>query len=573
MSSSNYYKIWLRDTSASTWREVTKFTDFTFEYKLNFVPRFSATFYLDDSNLQDLMVAGTPFRITGTDSDDGTVEELYFGDTTGTSGAVSGSREIINGKLLEPSADEKSDQRNSKPVIWDVSGRGYAKDLKDTVRDATSSRSNNAGTVISNYVTSDSSGDAVTGTLDSGPSINVLHRKDKIFEASMDIAGIGDGTDKFTYFIHVDADGSFNPRVNYYSPTHSETDWSFETSDPTGGTDDGRVLAQDSDVREFSQTEEDARIVNAIKVRYQGMGSGTGKSETSFATNSTSISNFGRRERIIYAPWVQDSSTATTLRDTVLNMFRGDDFNGNFNGINRSDVVLKDAGMFRSDFDATLGDVIAVEKSSTTKAIGRFLGFQYNQMQESLTVMLGLPRSRFFEDYAQTARRNRQAYNTLEATEAELISTTSSVVFRPSATSHSNIAFNSVSITNNGLSQQVVQSTETNFNSDAAGFDVLITVNTDSFFDGPLKLQLSGQASGESSFNMFEHTWSVMTTDDSFVSKQYFPFSLANSDKDTTFTLNATNDDDSQNVTISGNITVVPRPRPTVDHGSHSHNF
>lgn len=467
-----HYRLWLWDTGASTWREVDKAANFTMAYHLNTVPNFEATFVLTDENLQDLMTAGTPWRITNTDSTDGTVETGLLGETLNETGAASGSREIMVGVLHEPQAEERTSQRNSKPVVWQVRGSGYGDRLKRIVRDAETSRSGDAGTVITNYVNNDipDSSAVALGTIDTGPSIDVKHRKDEFYPAVLDIAGVGDGTDKFFYYVHVNDDGSRTPQLNYLSPTNSL----FETTDPTGGTDSNRVLTEATDTRRVQVTNEEGRIKNAVKVRWGGIGSGTSQNETGFQTDASSISEFGRREEIRYAPWIQNSATATTMRDTLEDMYDGEDFSGGtYDGIKRAKVILKTGELFQTGFDAHPGDVVAVDRGGSTVIIGRFLGFEFSQNEEVLSVEIGLPRAQFLQEVAQKQRTQRQVTNSFEVTQTSATTETtqqaSSTVTSDSSRTAANDSFG-------GGAVKISFTLNSSIAKDKAGYNILFDV-------------------------------------------------------------------------------------------------
>lgn len=192
--------------------------------------------------------------------------------------------------------------------------------------------------------------------------------------------------------------------------------------------DPRRVLGKVAGFAELRKDDELERIVNRVKIVYrkrsmrgavivdegvQSVDNYTGSS----TDRDDSISKFGTRDHAEQRPWISDSTTATTARDTVFNMFKG----GTSGSITTSPGIIRFEGtLFRtplyettSRFDAILGDVVAVRNTDgTTSGTGRFLGYIYRQTgpvgRETLSVVVGIPRLPFYEQFSKTDRLARQ---------------------------------------------------------------------------------------------------------------------------------------------------------------------
>lgn len=492
MTSSNFYKVWLWDSGASTWREVSRFGDMRMRYKLNQIPSFEATFYLTDSNLQDLMTAGVPVRVTKQTSSDGTVEKNLFGETINSGATDSGSRQIFVGTLNEPESDDQTRVQNVGPIIWNVTADGYAERIVKATVDRTTSINDTSGNVIKQYE-SDTSVSTKEGTIDSGDTINVLHRRENLLSAAIDIATLGDSTDNFMYYFHVDDDDADrDPRLNFYSPTNSL----FETNDPFSGTrDDARIIELDEESRRSNTITEKKRLINAVQVTFGGRGSGTNESTTSFNTDTTSINNFSRREKTPYTPWIQDSSTAQLYRDTLLNMYNGADFNGNYDGIKRTRVDLRDGELFGDDFSAVPGDVVGIEDEDDNKVhVGRFLGFEYDQMAgEQLTVLVGIPRADVPEEVADTVRGQSATTRSMNITQTGL--STETTPAEANNVKADDVGFSqSYSISPGSTATEVFSISSGD--PQAHGYNVEVFLDFDAFYDGGLRVSVFLRKSG-----------------------------------------------------------------------------
>lgn len=524
MASSRAFKVWLWDSGASTWREVDKFTGFKWSYTLNFVPKMEMTAYATTTNLQNLMKAGVPFRITNTESDDGTVETGFFGESFAETGAVAGSREIFSGRLSEPKGDEKTARDGTNPIIWEVTGSGWAADLDKSIGDTTTAQSGSASTVVDAYI--DATAATVTkGTRDTGDSINVKFRDQPLLRLLIDVAGLGDTTTDFLYYVHVDGttNGRANPRVHYLSNANAL----FETDDPSGGIDNGRVLTRGTDTRSLEVVNEDDRLRNAIKVRYKGIGSGSSQSDTGFVTDSTSITNFGRQEHAFYAPWIQDSATANMYAQTLLNMFKGE----SDDGIKRATAALNKPDLFTSDFDAIPGDRVAIERTDGTKVMdGILFGYSYDQMREETVAHIGLPRVPFAEDVARTARQTQQTTSSMEQTVSNTENKTSPVSIGPSTVvDQSSVSMEAAAGTTDTVTL-ALSTSESDKLKQAHLIMVEVTLNNNgtnaTLVEGPIKVQVRIRENAANDVTrVFDHTFCYIPNNGNPLrTRQTFPF-------------------------------------------------
>lgn len=423
MTSSAAFRFWLWDAANTTWQQVNRFEDFTWNYRLNFHPSFRMTAYVRDANIRSLLKAGTEFRITNRASDDGTVETGMLGLAFNETGAASGSREIFSGQLDEPTSDQQTQRTgDSEPIIWRLSGQGWSEQIRGVSNNTTDAQGPaKLGTIVQNYINSVDSNTTVTqGTIDqtgSGIDAKTLHRDDTLHAVVGDIATVGDDTNfslgsetkQFIYYIHVDGttDGHSNPRVHYLSPVNSI--FSVGTAGDGRTITQGRAPSGQTRTRNVEITKEFDRIVNAVRIRYLGGGTGTKQAEypsaTTWEENSTSITNYGRNEEVIYAPWIQNSATAQTYAETIVDTFGGD---SGGNGILRARATLRHPELFgtNSNFTGELGDIIQVNDQDGNEALeGILLGFEYEQMREATTAIIGLPRVPFVQDIRRTQRQ------------------------------------------------------------------------------------------------------------------------------------------------------------------------
>lgn len=489
MGSDIYYKIWL--WNAGSWSEVTRFTHLSFSDGLNFVPIMSATLYLTNSTQQGLMKAGTVFRITTAGSTNGFVNFTHDGVDVSATEAGSGW-EIMTGFLGEPKGESKTAVINATPVIYSVVGEGMlgrvaTMEYNDD-RNLTGTAAQIVSTGANSYLTTVGTGTVLPGTIDTGPSgLSVRAKHDNLLGLLLDVASLGDGTNLFTYYIDAvpnnAATGDFIPRVHYVAPNNAK----YETTNPLGGVDNGRVLDRSTEVLGMMLVKERDRIKNAVDVRYAGAGTGTVQAATGYSTDATSITNFKRMEKIVLAPWAQNSVTATFLRNTVLDMFKGT----GSDGIVRADAIIKNGQLFtNSSFDAILGDTVSIRTDSadvTGVITGKFMAYSYDQMSRTLTVTVGIPRvPTIEEDVAFTKRRLRQLSTNLRSSNS----------FTPlsitSAYSLTTNAFPSTTIgaTTEGL-WRYDTFTATNFDS-AEKYTCHITFNLSSppVVDGPIMVQV-----------------------------------------------------------------------------------
>lgn len=410
MGSDRFYKLFVRDGEpGAAWVEVTQFLGFGFKKVANGVPIFSCTVYAS-STLAALLTGNRIFRITTRQSVDGKVAFWSFGRaTTGTgtptdsaseAGAAADSWEIMTGRLAEPRKDEKTS--SARRQVFDVTGYGFMASLDQMDYDGDRTLTGTAQQVIStganSLLTTIGAARVVAGSLDAGPTISIKTRKDKLLRLLIDIARIGDAGTQYPYFIEVTHNASFVPVVSYLSSANAL----FEPANPFGPRDDGRILDDKTELQSFDVVKERDRLVNRVKVRYAGFGTGVAVAETSVVTDGAFPEV---RERIARAPLIQNSTTATTFRNTILNTFKGTS-----EGLVRVEALLKRGELYTATgFDAVLGDQVGIERAGVEVAQGKFLGFEYTQAMQSLTITLGLPRSPFFENYYNLERAVQQA--------------------------------------------------------------------------------------------------------------------------------------------------------------------
>lgn len=419
---SKYYRLWVRNGEpGSAWVRVPYLVDLHFVKYVNAIPSFSASVYTRDATLQALLTGNRIFRITNLASADGRCYRWCHGATTGELGGDDGSREIMTGRLNAPAGDQKSatGQTGNLPSLYNVSGSGFAASV-DKMRTQGASVLNATGAATVNMavgVTSIGGYNVSTGWLDTGPaSISYTDQPDSLWKVLLDIARIGDGTSHYAYFIEVTHDASFNPVVNYYSPTHASGgglgaggDFTLRTSSPFPA-DTTRIINVKTSCRDAPLYKDRDRVINRLVVRYQGFGTGNQQTDTSQATDATFPEV---RSVILYTP-LYDVQAANLYRDTVINMFKGTS-----SGLLRVEAVVKNAQLFTGAFTALLGDQVGLQKdaSDTTGIMNdKFLGFEYDQSTEQLTVVVGIPKLPFFDDYAAVARTAQQAFAAMKQT-------------------------------------------------------------------------------------------------------------------------------------------------------------
>lgn len=368
MGSSKYYRLWLRDGEpGSNWVEITRFTGFHFKKLLNGVPGFEADINAKgNSSLQSLITGNRIFRITNDKSSDGTCKVWSYGSniTAENAGAATGSAEIMTGRLNEPKGDQKF-LENNKPVVWHISGSGFfasLAEMKYSQDKVLTGTFNNILTRASDGIITDLGSRLAAGTIDTGPTVSILARKNSVAALLLEIARIGDGTDKFPFIIEIDHDSSFVPRINLFKPTNAI----FENSNPFNTTrDEGRIIDAYTETRSYQRIPERDRVRNIIRVRYGGVGSGISQTESS---NSpfTDTTFQEPREAVVFAPLLQDDASANLLGDTMKNVFKG-----TIEGLVRAEAVLKTAALFETAFDGVLGDNVGLESTIYKDALLR----------------------------------------------------------------------------------------------------------------------------------------------------------------------------------------------------------
>lgn len=395
MGSSRYFKLWVWDAGAVQWREISKLNGFRFSIGMNVVAEFSSTAYVTTTVVQDLMRADTIFRITTDVSTNGYCQYWHNGTATGEA-ATADSYEVMTGRLADPTYDEKT-QRNNRPVIYHLQGFDFMESVARLTYDNDTTLSGSANAVMASIAATVGASKVVFDSANSsaGPTIDLKARKDNVMGMFMDIAKVGDGT--FMAYIDVTHNSSFVPVVTYRQYNHS----TYEVADPFSPRDNGRILDDKTEVRDFKLHKERDRVINRVIVRYAGFGTGIAMAETAAVTSVT----FGEsRERIARAPLIQSSATAVTFRDTILAMYAGTS-----EGLIRTEAVLKTAQLFSTSFDAVLGDQVGIERTGTEITQGKFLAAEYNQMNEEIRVTIGLPRSHFYDTFANLERMVQQA--------------------------------------------------------------------------------------------------------------------------------------------------------------------
>jgi hypothetical protein len=203
-------------------------------------------------------------------------------------------------------------------------------------------------------------------------------------------------------------------RVNYQTSDGER----FDTTNPFDGPDEDRILDEDTELRKLKSDLDRERIMNAITVRYAGMGTGEPQEETDFITDTNSIDAFGRREAVVYTPWIDDQTTAQKLANTLIEMYNGQDDDGNYNGIRQIEATLYSGELQGDDFNANVGDKVGVRRSNGTQLTGRFMGFEYEQMREALTVRVGLPKPSRLAKMERNRRRHEEVETNIQSTTA-----------------------------------------------------------------------------------------------------------------------------------------------------------
>ena len=467
MGSSRYYKFWLR--ISSSWVEITRFTGLRFSDKVNYIPEMSATLYLTDSTQQDAIKAGTLYRVTKLDS------------TTGDNGTI-----IQTGILQAPSAQEKTAVRNDRAVIYQVSGSGVLEKIMSTTYDAeTTFTSQTVSSIVTSLVANVNSRTAntiINGTYSTGSTITVRFRKAQMSGPLINLASISDATNMFVYYIFADVDGSYRPRLNVLAPdnatfVHPNGQTGYKITDPISASDPLRIIEEKTEAIDIVKSDENKRILNSVRVRFQGHGTGTGagQTENALATDPTSITTFGRRESIAYAPWIQNSATADLYRNTLLDMFRG----SAPNGIVYATAVLKRGEMYSTDFNAVLGDVIAIRRTSGTVITGKFLAYGYDQNNETLTIHIGLPKVSFEEAQGEIGAGVDTSYSAIEKTTSSL----SAQVFNNVEPTPFTIDISSLSVPVSGVGNPATRSVVASGSTLTSGFHIYASFISQSFCD------------------------------------------------------------------------------------------
>lgn len=518
---SAYYNLWLHN--GTTWVRVPAITDLKFNTAVNQIGGMSVKVYTRDSAVQTLLKSSsTPYRIMNVAATSG----FAFNEA----GGVAGNFIIQQGTLNAPSSNEKTSiaTTGSMPIMWEISGSEIAERVTKMTFDNTQLSGNtqlatelNSGVgqmfkrsdnnqflgIVDNLngtLQGRSGVDIISnGTIDTGPTARVKFRQDNAYSMMLDLAGLGDASTKFPYYVLFDAvptgvapNITYLPRVNYISSfnttftqpngstgvginnnvsaagntstTIKSSTANFITSGVTngmlvaiiGGTttttavgqvrtitnvaadtltvspawtvtpgsdnifsviESQNVITELTDTRSVDLYVENARVKNAINIKYSGLGSTSttanqGQLQTGFAVNSPSVTKFGRRELTASLPWAQDSATATLAQNTMLNTY-----NGMPDGVQGVEIVMRVGKLYNSSgFNACLGDTIALKKKDGTYIAGRFLQVAYEQSSEALMVKIGLPTidssSSSNMDIASVTRGNQLSVGSMERT-------------------------------------------------------------------------------------------------------------------------------------------------------------
>lgn len=390
-----YYKLWLLQSAPSTWVEVTQAYGFQFFDGLNTIARMKATIITGGPTLSSLITSGRHWRITKHDS------------TNGIDGTPLTPFGHLTGQLEEPEGDERTRSIGGFPVVWKVSGYGMLGSFQrmeyDLLKgwgaaDDPATAAIPAGTIISDIRARLAlNGHAiVNGTIDTGPSLDAIFRKESALAIALNVAIVGDAT-KRMYYIMADTDASLNLRLHYLSPANAV----FRVTNPFTGPDNARILDQQTEIREgFRLLDESQRVLNAIKVQWAGFHTGKVRTSTSIATDATSVANNGRRERELNAPHLQSATSGGFLLDTTLDAYKGGDgflFTKlnlpTLKGIGSASMVLKRGELKQASFDAHLGEMVGVQSGGVNQLYGIFAAYAYDGETASLSITIGLPSS------------------------------------------------------------------------------------------------------------------------------------------------------------------------------------
>lgn len=416
MSSDAYHKLWVWNSSGNAWVEVQKFAKMRLSHTTNFIPTLKVVIYDTGSALLNYMTAGNAFRVTDKDSTDGLVATLFDGTASGEGGT--GQERMIG--TLTPHDDNLTSRTGIAGKVYLMEGHGLEHRVSKTEYTLDTEWEAQALDDVLTDIITDSG--LTVGTIDTtNPTISMAVRDDKVWGLLMDAAALSSGGTKFVHYVYATATdaatGDFTPKVHVRKYDSSI----YSVSTPTPGVDDDRIIHKHTEIRGgMSIIREQDRIVNDIKVTW-------GKTRSSVTqSDGTSQAAYGKRSRVINAPWIRDSTTAQYLADTIVEMLKGD---GSDDGIKRGVATLKYGGVYTGqDFTAILGDVVSIYDGTNTIITGKFLGWTYVQDDASLTVTIGLPRAPFYEDYANLERRVQQQINAVLTSENVTTTTTGSSV-------------------------------------------------------------------------------------------------------------------------------------------------
>lgn len=397
-----FYKLWLLQTAPSTWVEVPSAYGFKFYDALNSIAAMEATIITRSSTLQSLMTSGRYWRITKHDS------------TNGVDGTPLTPFGHLTGQLAEPEGDERTRLPSGNCVVWNIKGYGMMGVFQRMTYDASVGKLGNFGSTetpsiaavsVSNILTRATDGiitrlaaqgnAVVAGTIDTGPSLDVVFRKESGLRLALDLALVGDAANKRLYYVMADTDASLNCRVHYLSPSNA----AFRVTNPFTGPDNTRILDQQTEIRDGLRLADEAeRVINAVVIQYAGFHTGRQRLGTALASNATSITNNGRREAQPNAPHLQTEASGIILRDTTLEVYKGGDSfmftklsTPALKGIGSASVTLKRGELKQSSFTAVLGEMVGVQSGGVNQFYGIFAAFAYDGDMQALTINVGMP--------------------------------------------------------------------------------------------------------------------------------------------------------------------------------------
>ncbi len=349
MGSDKYYEVHLWDSSIGQWVEIPTFTGLKFKYFINHGGDFELQAYTRNDNLRNLFKAGTLWKIDKKDHTN-----------------------ILSGILTDAQGDTKTMiPSTNNCIVWSLEGIDWFKvvsqytlktgtngiDYDNTTTSAIIS-SVRASLVASGYILDDNG-------IDTGPSISAFVKNRKAVPIFLDMAAMG--ISSIPMYVLIDMHpATHRPRIQVRSALNAQ----FTTSDPFSPRDNARVIKISRDCVAINTKDAVDPVKNAVSVQYGGHGTGRQMDTTSQATDATSITANTRRESVVSAPFIKDSSSAATLRATVIAQWGGGDNHffsrrsgmNVINGIGMAQVRMKRGELFDPNgISVGLGDRVGVE--------------------------------------------------------------------------------------------------------------------------------------------------------------------------------------------------------------------